>query len=144
MSDRILGLDAGADDYLVKPFAVEELLARMRALSRRSKNTTAADALVVANLHLSTLRHTVHVLGQRIDLTTREFALLEYFMENAAIVLTRDMILERVWGWGFGGSGNIVDVYVRYLRQKVPWTMAGARISTVRGMGYTLQPVDDP
>lgn len=145
LTDRVLGLDAGADDYLVKPFAVAEVLARMRALIRRPRATlsNSDDWLLAGNIQLSESRHRAMVYGQHIELTTREFALLRYFMENLGIVLTRDMILERVWGWGFGGSGNVVDVYVRYLRQKIPWNGTGTELATVRGIGYTLQLVND-
>lgn len=145
LTDRVLGLDAGADDYLVKPFAVEELLARMRALTRRPR--TAADNsegwLFAGKIQLSIPRHKVIVCGHPVDLTNREFALLQYFMENLGIVVTRDMILERVWDWGFASSTNVVDVYVRYLRQKLPWGGTGVELATVRGIGYALKRVDD-
>ena len=145
LTDRVLGLDAGADDYLVKPFSVAEVLARMRALIRRShmNSGNSEDWLLAGNIHLSTSRHKVMVWGQPIDLSIREFALLRYLMENLGIVLTRDMILEHVWGWGFGGSTTVVDVYVRYLRQKIPWNDTGAELATVRGIGYTLKLVND-
>lgn len=145
MKDRVLGLDAGADDYVVKPFAVEEVLARMRALARRPRTPAENNEseLVAGHIHLSESRHTVKVQRQVVELSTREFALLHYFMKNVDIVLTRDMILERVWGWGFGGSANVVDVYVRYLRQKVPWDIAAVELATVRGIGYSLRQVSE-
>ncbi len=144
LTDRVLGLDAGADDYLVKPFSVAEVLARMRALIRRThiSSNNSEDWLLAGKIQLSASRHQVLVWGQLVELTIREFSLLQYLMENLGIVLTRDMILEHVWGWGFGGSTTVVDVYVRYLRQKVPWHDTGAELATVRGIGYTLKLVN--
>ncbi|PSR27585.1 MAG: DNA-binding response regulator [Sulfobacillus benefaciens] len=144
LTDRVLGLDAGADDYLVKPFSITEVLARMRALIRRSRRMSGSsgDWLFAGKIQLSASRHQVMVWGQPVELSIREFALLRYLMENLGIVLTRDMILDHVWGWGFGGSTAVVDVYVRYLRQKIPWNDTDAELATVRGMGYTLKLVD--
>ncbi len=140
--DRVQGLDAGADDYLVKPFAMPELLARMRALTRRIRDTpeTDDDWLVVGRLRLSDRRHEVQLCERTVDLTNREFSLLRYFMQNLGVVVTRDMILERVWGWGYRGSSAVVDVYMGYLRHKVDWNKAGVNLSTIRGVGYVLRP----
>jgi DNA-binding response OmpR family regulator len=139
--ERVRGLDAGADDYLTKPFATSELLARMRALTRRSATQASqeGDWLRVGQLRLSAMRHAVRAAGVPVELTRREFSLLDYFMHNAGITLTRDMILERVWGWTYTGSITIVDVYVGYLRHKVPWELAGSELLTVRGVGYVLR-----
>ncbi|CAB1129999.1 Response regulator MprA [Candidatus Hydrogenisulfobacillus filiaventi] len=141
VADRVMGLDAGADDYLTKPFAMTELLARMRALSRRPPHVMPADECLTAGaIELSVLRRQVTVAGEPVELTKREFDLLHYFMQNVGITLTRDMILERVWGWGFGGTSNIVDVYVGYLRNKLDRPGAPCPIVTVRGVGYALRP----
>lgn len=139
VTDRVKGLDAGADDYLVKPFAVPELLARMRALTRRHKPKVQDDWLVVGKLRLSERRHEVRVADQSVELTGREFSLLQYLMHNTAIVVTRDMILEQVWGWGYRGSTTVVDVYVGYLRHKIDWNCACVSLETVRGVGYLLK-----
>ncbi len=141
VEDRVEGLDAGADDYLVKPFAPSELLARIRALMRRPPQIVPEDEeLTVSDLTLSVARHEVMRGSERVDLTPREFDLLRYLMQNASLTLTRSMILDQVWGWSYGGGTNIVDVYIGYLRQKLD---AGGRpplIHTVRGVGYTLRP----
>ena len=138
VGDRVEGLDAGADDYLVKPFALEELLARIRALLRRG--TPAIDgALRFADLELDPATREVRRSGERIDLTRTEFNLLELFMLNPRQVLTRSIIFERVWGYDFGLASNSLDVYIGYLRRK---TEAGGRprlIQTVRGVGYALR-----
>ncbi len=138
ITDRVKGLDAGADDYLVKPFAVTELLARMRALTRR-RPVSPGDWLIVGRLRVSETRHEVWVQDSPVELTGREFSLLYYLMQNAGVVVTRDMILERVWGWGYGGSAAVVDVYVGYLRHKIDWHQAEVYLTTVRGVGYTLR-----
>jgi two-component system, OmpR family, response regulator MprA len=138
VSDRVAGLDAGADDYLVKPFALEELLARLRALLRR---TTDGDGEVLrfADLELNPATREVRRDGEAIELTRTEFALLELFMLNPRQVLTRSVIFERVWGYDFGASSNSLDVYIGYLRRK---TEAGGKprlLQTVRGVGYALR-----
>lgn len=144
VEDRVRGLDAGADDYLVKPFAASELLARMRALIRRPHTVVSQDHVIRrGTIEISPLRHEVKVAGRVVELTRREFDLLHYFMQNPGITLTRDMILERVWGWGYGGGSNIVDVYVGYLRQKLDLGESGTAIATVRGVGYALRVDDD-
>jgi two-component system, OmpR family, response regulator MprA len=138
VEDRVAGLDAGADDYLVKPFALEELHARVRALLRRS-GAGDGESLRFADLELDPRTHQVRRGGEPIELTRTEFALLELFMVNPRQVLTRSVIFERVWGFDFGPSSNSLDVYIGYLRRK---TEAGGRprlIHTVRGVGYVLR-----
>ncbi|MCL6596868.1 MAG: response regulator transcription factor [Firmicutes bacterium] len=140
LAERVAGLDAGADDYLVKPFAPSELLARLRAVLRRGRSgRSVPEVLQFADLRLDPARREVRRGETPINLTRREFDLLAYMMENAGIVLTRDMILERVWGWGFAGSTNIVDVYVGYLRNKLDVDGRPNLIQTVRGVGYVLR-----
>jgi len=136
--DRVAGLDAGAADYLVKPFALEELHARVRALLRRS-GSESSDVMRFADLELDPRTREVRRDGSPIELTRTEFSLLELFLINPRQVLTRSTIFERVWGYDFGGSSNSLDVYVGYLRRK---TEAGDRprlIHTVRGVGYVLR-----
>ncbi len=139
VSDRVVGLDAGADDYLVKPFAFEELMARLRTLLRRPNAATPA-VLAVEDLALDTAAHTVTRAGQSIQLTSKEYALLEYMMYNAGNVLTRAQILDHVWSSDFGVESNVVDVYIRYLRNKIDRDMPVRLVQTVRGYGYTLKP----
>jgi two-component system, OmpR family, response regulator MprA len=138
VGDRVAGLDAGADDYLTKPFALEELLARLRALLRRTADGSG-EALRFADLELDPKTREVKRGGEPIELTRTEFSLLELFMLNPRQVLTRSVIFERVWGYDFGYGSNSLDVYIGYLRRK---TEAGARprlIQTVRGVGYALR-----
>lgn len=138
VSDRVMGLDAGADDYLVKPFALNELLARIRALVRRSK-TEAPEILTFADLRLDTGTHQVFRGERVVELTAKEYELLELFLRNPRQVLTRDLIYDRVWGYDFGGESNIIEVYVRYLRQKTETEGEPRLIYTVRGVGYVLR-----
>jgi len=138
VADRVAGLDAGADDYVVKPFALAELLARVRALLRRSADE-AVDVLHFADLELDPATREVRRGGDLIELTRTEFALLELFMLNPRQVLTRSIIFERVWGYDFGFGSNSLDVYIGYLRRK---TEAGGKprlIHTIRGVGYALR-----
>jgi two-component system response regulator MprA len=138
VGDRVEGLDAGADDYVVKPFALEELLARIRALLRRA-SPTGDGVLRFADLELDTGTREVRRGGDKIELTRTEFNLLELFMVNPRQVLTRSIIFERVWGYDFGFASNSLDVYIGYLRRK---TEAGGKprlIHTVRGVGYALR-----
>ncbi len=138
VDDRVAGLDAGADDYLAKPFALEELLARLRALLRRT-GTGSGEILRFADLELDPATREVRRAGEPMELTRTEFALLELFLLNPRQVLTRSVIFERVWGYDFGGGSNSLDVYIGYLRRK---TEAGGRprlIQTVRGVGYALR-----
>lgn len=139
VTDRVAGLDAGADDYLVKPFALDELLARLRALLRRTGPTESTDLLTVGDLELDPAGRRVTRDGGEIHLTRTEFDLLELLMFNAEKVLTRDVILERIWGFDFETSSNSLDVYIGYLRRK---TEAGDRprlIHTVRGVGFVAR-----
>ncbi len=136
--DRVTGLDAGADDYLVKPFSLDELLARIRALLRRRQPPDAA-LLQFADLMVNTATREVQRSGDAIELTTREYELLLFFMRNPRQVLTRDMIYERVWGYDFGGESNIIDVYIRYLREKIERGDRSRLIHTIRGAGYVLK-----
>jgi two-component system response regulator MprA len=139
VSDRIDGLDAGADDYLVKPFDLGELKARIRALLRRSTNGGDPDSLSFAELRLDSGRHGVAVDNEFVELTRTEYQLLELLMLNPRTVLTHSVIYERVWGYDFGPASNALRVYVGYLRRKLQ--QAGARdlIHTVRGVGYSLR-----
>ena len=135
VGDRVRGLDAGADDYLVKPFAMPELLARVRALGRRPL-TAPSDQLVCGVIAMDTRGHRASVSGAAIDLTPREYALLELFLRNPEVVLSRTQILDRVWSYDYEGASNVVETYVRYLRQKLG--PASTMLRTVRGMGYRL------
>jgi heavy metal response regulator len=138
IEDKVLGLDAGADDYLTKPFAFQELVARVRALLRRRTETEPA-LLQVADLTLDPARRIVSRAGEKIDLTSKEFALLEYFMRNPGRVLPRTMIIEHVWNYDFDTMTNIIDVYVNYLRKKIDSGREPKLIHTVRGVGYVLK-----
>lgn len=140
VEDRVLGLDAGADDYLMKPFAPSELLARVRALLRRFKKTAAtAQKLSYAGITLDPATREVFRGERRIELTPKEFDLLQYFLLNPRRVLTRDRILEEIWGYDFGGADNVLEVYVGYLRKKLEAGGEPRLIRTVRGVGYTLR-----
>ncbi|PYP90901.1 MAG: DNA-binding response regulator [Candidatus Angelobacter sp. Gp1-AA117] len=136
VADRVCGLHAGADDYLVKPFSFEELLARVYALLRRPNELI--DKLSVEDLELDRMRHSVTRGGKPITLTQREYAVLEYLMRNAGRTVTRTMVVEHVWNLGFEGLTNIVDVYINYLRAKVDHGFEKPLIHTARGVGYML------
>jgi two-component system response regulator MprA len=137
--DRVAGLDAGADDYLVKPFALEELLARVRALLRRNVSPDGAETLTVADLSLDPRTRTVTRGDRVLDLTKTEFDLLELLLLNAGVVLTRDVIYERIWGYDFGTSSNSLDVYIGYLRRKTEEGGEPRLIDTIRGVGYVIR-----
>lgn len=138
--DKVMGLDMGADDYLTKPFAIEELLARIRvALKRKKAAAKETKVIQINDLKLDLDKYTVSFKDEIIDLTKREFELLKYLMENQNIVLTREKILERVWGYEYLGDTNVVDVYVRYLRSKIDDRFDRKLIHTVRGVGYLLK-----
>jgi len=138
VADRVVGLDAGADDYLVKPFALQELLARVRALLRRS-GSDSTSPLVFADLVLDPETRDVHRGDRPMELTRTEFALLELLMRNARKVLTREVIFERVWGYDFGANSNSLEVYIGYLRRKTEADGESRLIHTVRGVGYVLR-----
>ncbi|RMH09459.1 MAG: DNA-binding response regulator [Nitrospirae bacterium] len=138
IDQRVKGLDAGADDYLTKPFAIEELLARVRALFRRSGGEPSG-VLQVEDLVLNPVTREVTRGGQRIELTAKEYALLEYMMRNAGRVLTRPMISEHVWDLDFDTFTNVIDVYISYLRNKIDRGHERTLIHTVRGSGYMLK-----
>ncbi|HTR27379.1 MAG TPA: response regulator transcription factor [Terriglobales bacterium] len=139
VEDRVQCLDSGADDYLVKPFSFLELAARARALLRRS-HLPAESVLKVQDLNLDRVERKVERGGRAIELTTKEFALLEYMMRNAGRRLTRAMIIEHVWNLTFDTATNVVDVYINYLRRKVDDGYPTALIHTIRGVGYELKP----
>jgi two-component system response regulator MprA len=139
VSDRVAGLDAGADDYLVKPFALEELFARLRALLRRTGASSGKGTLVFGDLSLDAGTREVRRGDRSIELTRTEFLLLELFMLNPRQVLTRSLIFERVWGYDFGPSSNALEVYVGYLRRKLEREGEPRLIQTVRGIGYALR-----
>jgi DNA-binding response OmpR family regulator len=138
VEDRVQCLDGGADDYLPKPFSFSELSARIRALLRRS-HLPSESVLTVADLKLDRVQHLVERAGTRIDLTAKEFSLLEYLMRNAGRSVTRSMILEHVWNLTFDATTNLVDVYINYVRRKIDDGHTHKLIHTVRGMGYELR-----
>jgi two-component system response regulator MprA len=138
LQDRVQGLDAGADDYMVKPFELDELLARVRALLRRTQ-PERVPMLSFADLTLDTSTRQATRRGRVISLTAKEYDLLELFMRHPRQVLTREMIFDRVWGYDFGGESNVLDVYIRYLRQKLEIEDEQRLIHTVRGVGYVLR-----
>ena len=138
VSDRVQGLDAGADDYLVKPFAFDELLARLRALLRRAA-PAQPEVLRFADFSLDTGTRQAFRGQRAIDLTAKEYELLELFVRHPRQVLTREMIFDRVWGYDFGGESNIIEVYVRYLRQKTESENEPRLLHTVRGVGYVMR-----
>lgn len=140
ISDKVMGLDIGADDYMTKPFAIEELLARIRVvLKRKVSRDMSSHKLVVGKLVLDKDQYTVKYSNQLIELTKKEFELLEYLMENKNIVLSRDKIIEKVWGYDYMGETNITDVYIRYLRIKIDQKHNIDLIKTIRGVGYQLR-----
>jgi heavy metal response regulator len=138
IEDKVLGLDSGADDYLTKPFVFQELLARVRALLRRQIEI-GTNVLKVGDLSLDPVRRAVIRGTQRIELSLKEFSLLEYFMRNPGRVLTRTMIIEHVWNYDFDSETNVVDVYVNYLRKKIDAGHEPKLIHTVRGVGYVMK-----
>ena len=139
VADRVAGLDAGADDYLVKPFAFDELFARIRALVRREPGARPT-VLEVGDLRLDPASKVVTRAGSEIELSPKEFALLELFLRHPDEVLSRTQILDHVWDFAYDGTSNVVDVYVRYLREKVDRPFGRSSIETVRGHGYRLRP----
>lgn len=142
VDDRVKGLDVGADDYLPKPFAFKELLARIRALTRRTTATATPDTvLALADLALDTVTHQAKRGEREIELTAKEYALLEYLLRNARRPLNRTLIRESIWGYDYYGASNVVDVYIRHLRQKLESGGEPPIIHTVRGVGYKI---DEP
>jgi DNA-binding response OmpR family regulator len=138
IENRVEGLDAGADDYLIKPFAFEELLARLRVLVRR-KTDIQCDTISIADLIVNFSTRKVIRGGKQILLSGREFAMLEYMLHNKGIILSRDKIEQHIWSYDFEGASNIVNVYIRYLRQKIDDGFEPKLIHTIRGSGYVLQ-----
>ena len=134
--DKVVGLDCGADDYVPKPFGMMELIARIKALLRRAGNVTNEAEYSVGNLYVCPSKHVVKVDGETVNLTLKEFEMLCLLLENRGIVLTRDQMLNRIWGYSFDGESRTVDVHVRTLRQKLG--SAGDLIETVRGIGYKI------
>jgi DNA-binding response OmpR family regulator len=142
LDDKVKGLDSGADDYIVKPFQLAELLARVRALLRRGSSSPVV--LRVADLSLDPVSRQVARAGHPISLSATEYTLLEYLMRNAGRVLTRSMLLEHVWQYDFGGSDNVLDVYISYLRRKIDRGHSPALIHTIRGVGYMVSGHEGP
>jgi two-component system, OmpR family, response regulator len=140
VDERVAGLKAGGDDYLTKPFAFSELLARVEALTRRGKNEGPQTKLVVGDLEMDLLSRQVRRAGQKIDLQPREFRLLEYLMRHAGQVVTRTMLLEGVWDYHFDPQTNVIDVHVSRLRQKIDKPFPSGLIHTIRNAGYMLRP----
>lgn len=141
LTDRVAGLDAGADDYLAKPFELDELLARVRALTRRSRSNTKANPseIVIGDLRIDTPAHRVWRAGRELQLTRTEFDLLELLARNEGVVLKRDQLLEEIWGWASATLSNSLEVYVGYLRRKLEANSEPRLIHTVRGVGYVLR-----
>jgi DNA-binding response OmpR family regulator len=139
LPERVEGLDAGADDYLGKPFALTELVARVRALTRRRDKPVVPDLLRAGDVTLDQQTHEVRSAGQLVELSPKEYALLEYLLRNSGQVLSRDQILERVWGYDAEPEGNVVDLYVHYLRRKLDRRGRPSIIQTVRGTGYLVR-----
>ena len=138
--DKVAGLDGGADDYMTKPFAIEELLARIRlVLKKQNRVQTEDQVLIYGGLKLDKARHEVRYQGELVELTPREFALLQVLLENKNIVVSRDTLLEKVCGYDYVGETNVIDVYVRYLRSKLDEVYHVKIIQTVRGVGYCIK-----
>lgn len=143
LEDRVKGFELGADDYLVKPFAFSELLARIRSLLRRTRSKSEATVLSIADLELDLLRRRVTRAGLRIDLTAKEFSLLELFMRRKGEVLSRSLIASQVWDMNFDSDTNVIEVAIRRLRSKVDEPFSPKLIHTLRGMGYVLEDSDE-
>ncbi|WP_242964302.1 response regulator transcription factor [Clostridium beijerinckii] len=140
LSNRVIGLDMGADDYITKPFEMIELLARIRSALRRFKINNADFAKIeIKDLSINILTRQVSMKGEPIELTKKEYELLEYLVNNKGIVLTREQIINNVWGYNFVGDTNILDVYIKYLRNKLDYPFNIKLIQTVRGVGYTIK-----
>jgi two-component system copper resistance phosphate regulon response regulator CusR len=139
VSDRIRGLNLGADDYLVKPFAFAELAARIQAVARRTLAEPGDGKLTLADLEVDLKRHAVNRGGQSVDLTPKEFSLLEYLLRNQGQAISRAMITEKVWGYGFDTYSNLIDVHINHLRKKVDRPFERKLLHTVKGVGYVLE-----
>lgn len=140
ITDKVMGLDIGADDYVTKPYSIEELLARIRTVLKRKKASEKRDAVISINgLTIDPAKHSAHYQEEPIALTKKEYDLLVYFMQNKNIVLGRDKILDKVWGYDFFGDAKVVDVYVRYLRSKIDDKFNTKFIHSIRGVGYVLR-----
>ena len=137
--DKVSGLDSGADDYITKPFAIEELLARIRAALRKTSTASQEQLLSTENVRLDTARRTVTVCGNDVELTKREFDILEHLLKNKGIVISRDTLLNEIWGYDYIGQTNAVDVYIRFLRGKIDDAFGIKLIHTVRGVGYVIR-----
>ena len=138
VTDRVMGLDTGANDYLIKPFAIEELLARIRAI-QRSHQKNSEDVLQVDSLIMNTKTHEVTQNGDMVSLTKKEYDLLEMLLRNKGIVLTRDRLLESLWGYEYSGDTNVIDVFIKHLRNKLDKEQETSVITTVRGVGYVIK-----
>lgn len=143
VDDRVNGLDSGADDYLVKPFSFQELLARMRVLLRRAGSKAKSSVLSTGDLTLDVSSHKVMRRGREIELSSKEYSILEYMMRNEGSVLSRENIREHIWSWDYDGESNVVDVYIRYLRKKIDDGESVKLIHTVRGTGYMISGEDE-
>lgn len=139
IADRVEGLDCGADDYLTKPFAFDELMARIRVILRHNSVPSVNSNLKVGDLTMNIASHTVSRAGREINLTSKEYALLEFFLHNQGIVLSRSQIADHVWNYDFDFDSNVVDVYVRYLRNKIDKDFEYPLIHTIRGCGYVIK-----
>ena len=142
VDDRVHGLDTGADDYLVKPFAFDEVVARLRALTRRGRTRSLSAVLTAGPLSLDQEAHQARVAGAPVPLTATEYRLLEYLMRRAGTIVSRDQLAEHVWGGDYDPCSNVADVYVGYLRKKLAGTAAADQIRTIRGLGYMLDRVE--
>ena len=139
VEDRVVGLDAGADDYLVKPFMFPELLARIRVLLRRNTTSASSSVLECGDLVTDTSSHAVRRRGRKIDLSAKEYSILEYMMRNQGAVLGRESFRSHIWSWDYDGESNVIDVYIRYLRKKIDDGESVKLIHTIRGAGYMLK-----
>ena len=137
--DKVTGLDSGADDYVTKPFAIEELLARIRTALRKTQPGTQTNTLTLGRLSVDVAAHIVSVDKTAVELTKKEFDLLKYMLENKGIVLTRDALLQHVWGYEYDGETSVVGVYIRFLRTKIDETFGVKYIHTIRGVGYVMK-----